>query len=227
MNEILFFVSLLINFVGILAFWRLWGKSGLFCWVAFGSVIANIEVLKCVDIFGLSLTLGNVMYGTIFLATDILSEIYGGKTARKAVVIGFGATLVFSIVTQVTLLYEPNTSDYASGAMATLFSIMPRIFVASLTAFIVSNTMDTYLYDGIRKKFPADRFLWVRNNGSTLTSQMVDTVIFFVVAFWGVMSPGEIIEISAATYIIKVIISLCDTPFVYLAKRIGVKHYAD
>lgn len=227
MNEFLFFVTLFVNFAGILAFYRLWSKTGLFCWIAFASIIANIEAVKCVDIFGLALTLGNVMYGTVFLATDILSEIYGGKTARKAVLIGFGATLVFCIVSQITLLYVPNSSDYASGAMQTVFSIMPRMTVASMIAYLISNALDTFLYDAIRKRFPADRFLWIRNNGSTLTSQLVDSVIFTLLAFWGVFPTGVLFELCFTTYAIKLLVAICDTPFLYLAKRIGEKRYAD
>jgi uncharacterized integral membrane protein (TIGR00697 family) len=226
MNELLFILTILLNFAGILLFFRLWGKVGIFSWIAFAGIIANIEVIKCVDLFGLSLTLGNVMYGTIFLATDLLSELYGGKEARKAVLLGFSATLVFSVMSQITLLYVPNSNDFASGAMKTVFSLVPRITIASVITYLISNTIDTYLYDAIRKRFPADKFLWLRNNGSTLTSQLLDSFVFTFLAFYGVFSVSTLIELSLTTYAIKVIIALCDTPFLYLAKRIGAKHYA-
>lgn len=221
MNEFLFFVTVVFNFCGILLFYRFFGKIGLFSWVAFASIIANIEALKCVTIFGLSLTLGNVMYGTIFLATDILSEQYGGKTARKAVMIGFAATLVFTLASQITLLYVPNESDFASPAMQTLFSILPRMIIASMLTYIVSNTIDTYLYDAIRRKLPSDRFLWVRNNGSTCISQMLDTVVFTFAAFWGMFPNRVLFELCLTTYVIKLLIAVCDTPFLYIAKRIN------
>ena len=101
MNEILFVITVLINFIGILLSYKLFKKVGLFIWVAMATIIANIEATKCVDIFGLSLTLGNVVYSTVFLATDILSEMYGGKEARKAVGIGFFSMLLFTILTQI------------------------------------------------------------------------------------------------------------------------------
>ena len=74
MNESLFFISLIINFVGVLCSYKFFGKIGIFCWIAIATVIANVEVLKCVDIFNMALTLGNVTYGSVFLATDILNE---------------------------------------------------------------------------------------------------------------------------------------------------------
>lgn len=227
MNEFLFFVTIFVNFAGVLLFYRFFGKTGLFAWIAFASIIANIETAKCVDIFGLSLTLGNVMFGTIFLATDILSEMHGGKTARKAVLLGFSATLVFFIVTQISLLYVPNSSDFAHDAMKTVFSILPRLLIASMISYCISNMIDTYLYDAIRKRFTSDKYLWLRNNGSTMTSQLVDTVVCTLLAFTGVFPMSVVLELCITSYIIKVIIAFCDTPFLYIAKRIGEKRYAD
>lgn len=219
MNELLFGITLLINFVGILISYKIFKKTGLYAWIAFATIIANIEVTKCVDIFGMSLTLGNVIYGTIFLATDILSELYGGKSARKGVFIGFFSMIVFTIFSQINLLFIPNSFDYVSEAMKTIFALTPRICVGSLTAYLVSNTLDTYTYDFIRKKFP--KYLWLRNNVSTMTSQLVDSFLFTILAFAGVFSWFEIIELSITTYLLKLIISLCDTPFLYIARKIN------
>lgn len=220
MNELLFFITLIVNFIGIILAYKLFGKKGLFSWIAFATVSANIEVIKCVDIFGLPLTLGNVIYGTIFLATDILSELYGGKEARKGVWIGFYAMITFTILSQINLLYIPNANDFSSDALKTIFALTPRICFASLFAYIISNNLDTYIYDFIRKKLPNDKWLWVRNNGSTMTSQLIDSFLFTFVAFIGVFELPMLIELSLTTYLIKVIIAACDTPFLYIAKRI-------
>ena len=91
MNELLLFSTIIVAFFSLLLMFRLWGRTGIYIWAALASVIANIEVLKCVDIFGISTTLGNVVYGSTFLATDILSQLYGGKEARRAVKVGFAA----------------------------------------------------------------------------------------------------------------------------------------
>lgn len=223
MNELLFFLTVLINFIGILLSYRLFKKTGLLIWVAMSTIIANIEATKCVDMFGLSLTLGNVVYSTVFLATDILSEIYGGKEARKAVLIGFFSMIMFTILTQVDLMFIPNAEDIVHESMTTLFGFMPRFCLASLVTYFISNNLDTYLYDFIRTKFPDDKYLWLRNNGSTMVSQFVDSVLFTIIAFVGVYSWKVIINLSLVTYIIKFAVAILDTPFLYISKKIYEK----
>ena len=217
MNEALFFLTIVINFSGILLAYKFFGKAGLFSWIALATVLTNIEVLKCVDMFSLSLTLGNVLYGTTFLATDILNEMYGLKEARKAVYIGLFSMILFTIISQVNLLFIPNEADFASDAMKTLFSLTPRLCVASLIAFFVSNLLDTYLFDVLKRKYKA---LYIRNNVSTMISQLIDNVIFTFLAFGGVFPLNVLGEIIFTSYIIKLIVSACDTPFIYLAKKI-------
>ena len=184
------------------------------------TIVANIEVTKCIDMFGLSLTLGNVAYSTIFLATDILSEIYGGKEARRAVMVGFFSMLMFTILTQIDLMFIPNKEDLVNEAMKTLFGFMPRLCFASLITYLISNTLDTYIYDFIKKKLPEDKFLWIRNNGSTMISQLIDSILFTNISFIGIYSWKVVIELTLVTYIIKVVIAICDTPFIYIAKKI-------
>ena len=97
---------------------------------------------------------------------------------------------------------------------------MPRIALGSLTAYLISQMVDVHLYQWIRKKLPEDKFLWVRNNGSTLVSQLVDTVIFVPIAFLGEWPIDVVISIFITSYLIKVIVAFLDTPFVYLIKKI-------
>lgn len=219
----LFVVTLMVNFSGILLFYRLFRETGLFAWIAFATIAANIEVVKCVDIAGLPVTLGNVIYGTIFLATDILSEIYGGKESRKGVFIGFLAMIVFTAMTQVNLHFIPNENDTASDAMRTIFSLTPRICLASVISYVISNTLDTFTYDFIRRVLPADGYLWVRNNGSTMTSQMVDAVLFTWLAFGGLYSTADVWVLCMTTYAVKFIVAVCDTPFLYIAKKMHAR----
>lgn len=223
MNEILFIVSILINFIGIIIAYKVFKKTGLFVWVAISTIIANIEATKCIDMFGISATLGNVVYSTVFLATDILSEIYGGQEARKAVKIGFFSMLIFTLLTQIDLLFIPNEQDIVNDSMHTIFSFMPRFCFASVVTYVVSNTLDTYLYDIIKNKLPEDKFLWVRNNGSTMISQLIDSILFTLIAFVGIYSWKVIINLTIVTYLVKLVVAVLDTPFIYIAKRIDTK----
>ncbi len=218
MNELLFFVTIVINFTGILIAYKLFGKVGLFVWAGLAAIATNIEVTKCVDMFGLSLTLGNVIYSTTFLATDILSERYGSKDARKAVWIGFFCSIMFTVIIQMSMLFVPNDSDFVSESMATVFGLLPRLCLASMVAYLTSNLLDTYLYQLIKSKCP--KHLWLRNNAATLVSQFVDNTVFTAIAWIGVFDLQTMIELWVTSYIIKFVISLCDTPFLYIARRI-------
>ena len=111
MNVLLWFGFALVNFFLIVLVYKLFGKTGLFAWIAMGTILANIQVLKSVDfdlgIIVFAATLGNIMYGTLFLVTDALGEKYGVKDARKAVYIGFFSLLATVIIMQMAILFSP------------------------------------------------------------------------------------------------------------------------
>ncbi|PID75018.1 MAG: hypothetical protein CSB28_00150 [Desulfobacterales bacterium] len=219
MNEILWLVMLLANFSMILLFFRLFGKIGLFLWVPIACIVANIQVVKLVDLFGISATLGNIVYASSFLVTDILSELYGKKEATKAVKAGFLSLLAMTGLMTLALSFTPAPDDFAQKSLTTIFSIMPRIAGASLMAYLVSMSHDVWAFDFWRKRFPQDRLLWLRNNASTLVSQLMDSTIFTLVAFAGVYPANVLWQIFWTTCLLKWIVAAADTPFLYLAKR--------
>lgn len=221
-NEMLFLLCNIVSLSFVLLLYRCLGKVGLFVWIAIATVMVNIEVLKCVTMFGLAMTLGNVLYGSTFLATDILSEQYGGKTARKAVLIGVACSVISTVIFQISLMFVPNEFDFASGAMKAIFALAPRICISSLLCYYLSNTIDTYLYDFIRRS-TGEKTLWLRNNGSTLISQAIDSILFTLLAFGGMMPTSVLIELAISTYIAKVLVAILDTPFMYMAKKIDKK----
>ena len=218
-NEILFFASAIIYFCLILTIYRFFGIFGLFTWIGFSTVIANIEVIKTVELFGMTATLGNVMYGTIFLCTDIIHERYGKTAAKKAVHLGFFTLLSTLIIMQIVLYFTPHESDFAQGALETVFGIMPKIVLRSLTAYLVSQNLDVRLYGYLKKRWPSDKYLWLRN-ASTAVSQLVDSFIFTLIAFYGTFGTEVWIELFITTYLFKFIVAVLDTPFLYWAKKI-------
>ena len=217
MNELLWFAMLAANFVAILVCYRLFGKIGLFVWIPISVIIANIQVLKTIELFGLSATLGNIVYATSFLATDILSENYGTKAARKAVFAGFFTLLAMILFMNLALFFEPAAEDFAQPHLKALFSLMPRIAGASLLAYGVSQFHDIWAYRFWKRRFP--RHIWVRNNASTMVSQLIDSVVFTLVAFAGTFPASVMLEIIVSTYLLKVLVAAADTPFIYLARR--------
>jgi uncharacterized integral membrane protein (TIGR00697 family) len=218
-NELLWFLMLILNFGAIMVAFRLWGRVGLFVWIPISIIVANIQVTKTIEIFTLEATLGNIVYATSFLATDILSECYGKEEAYKGVGIGFFALLVMTLLMNTALLFKPAPSDLVQESLVTIFSLMPRIALASLAAYLVSQLNDVWSYEFWRKKRPSVGWLWLRNNASTMVSQLIDTLIFTLIAFWGRYPWGVLWQIMVTTYALKWVVAALDTPFIYLAKR--------
>jgi len=220
-NEILWVIFALVNFTLFLLIYKVFGKLGIFIWIVLATILANIQVTKLIMIFGLEATLGNIMYGTIFLATDVLNELFGKKEARKAVFIGFFVMIITVIIMTIALQFNPHPEDFAQGALETIFGFMPRILLASLTAFIISQLIDVNVFDKIKEKLPDNKYLWIRNNLSTIFSQAVDTLIFVPIAFLGIVTTEVLFGIMVSTYLIKVLVAALDTPFIYLIKKIN------
>ncbi len=219
MNELLWLLMLGCNFAGISLAYRFWGKTGLYSWIALAAILANVQVLKTVNLFGLTATLGNIVYATSFLATDILSENHGTKAAKQGVFVGFFVLIASTLIMQIALLFRPDATDMVQEALHTIFSVLPRITAASLCAYLLSQWHDVWAYDFWRNKFPLKRHIWIRNNGSTLVSQAIDSAVFVLLAFLGTFPPGVLLEIFVSTYILKGVVALADTPFVYLARN--------
>lgn len=227
-NEILLIGSVIFIFSMALIAYKFFGKAGLFCLSATATILANIEVLILVNAFGMEQTLGNVLFAVTFLITDILSECEGKKEANKAVWIGIFTSLFFLLLSQGWMLYLPSDSDWAMPAITTIFSNTPRMMIASFSVYAISQMFDVWLYhkwwEFTEKKTGSKRkFLWLRNNGSTLISQLLNTLLFTLFAFYGTYDTKTLLSIFVSSYIIFVVTSLLDTPVVYLARKISDK----
>lgn len=219
-NELLWLIFAIVNFTIFLTTYKLFGKMGIFMWIVFATILANIQVLTNINLFGLKATLGNIVYGTIFLGTDVLTEVYGKKEAKKAVFIGFGVMIAYYIIMQLAISFTPNEADWAMPHLRALLEIVPQILIGSALAFIVSQLIDVQVFSKIKEKLPDNKYLFIRNNGSTLISQLIDTIIFVPIAFYGVYEAPILFEIIITTYIVKLIVALLDTPIIYFAKKI-------
>ncbi len=229
MNELLLLLSVVIIYGGVLLAYRLFGKSGLFAFTVIATVLANIEVLLLIRAFGMEQTLGNVLFASTYLITDILSENYGKKAANKAVYIGIFAAVAMLGLSQFWFLYTPSENDFARESLSVIFSTTPRLVAASILGYAVSQRLDVFLYHKwwdltSEKSGDRHRFLWFRNNFSTLISQIVNTVIFNFTAFFGVYDNKTLISIVISSYVIYIFTSLLDTPFVYIARMMKEKN---
>jgi queuosine precursor transporter len=217
MNELLWIGFAIINFGLVIFIYQFFGKTGLFAWITLAIILANIQVTKNIELFGLTATLGNIMYGTIFLITDSINELFGVKEARKAVLLGFSVAIITLIIMQTALLFTPTDWDEGGAALAFTFGLLPRIALGSILAYLISQWFDVQFYDFLKR---INQPLWIRNNGSTIVSQLIDTLIFVPIAFIGLYEVPILLEIAFTTYFIKVLVAFLDTPFIYLIKKI-------
>lgn len=227
-NELLLIINMVVLYSGILIWYKLLGPQGLFGWTVFATIAANIEVLILINGFGIEQTLGNIMFATTFIVTDILSETEGKEVAKKAVNIGIATSLTFIIVTQIWLAYTPSKNDWAFDSIHTIFSNTPRLMAVSLAVYVIAQRFDVWCFHAIwdvttRLCGDARKYLWVRNNAATLISQLLNTALYTVGAFWGIYSTDTLISIAISSYIIFIITSLADTPVVYAARAIHRK----
>ena len=227
-NEVLLLLSVLIIYGSTLIFLKVFGKQGLYCFTSIATIAANLEVLIVIIAFGMEMTLGNVLFASTFLVTDIISEIYGKKEAKTAVHIGIATSILFVVLSQWWLLYTPAKSDFAMPAMQTIFSNTPRLMITSMVVYAIVQEFDVWAYHkwwDFTNKLVGDRerFLWLRNNGSTLISQFLNNILYTFGAFWGIHDFKTLISIAISSYVIFIVTSLADTPFVYLARRISKK----
>jgi uncharacterized integral membrane protein (TIGR00697 family) len=211
------FLFLIIDLTLAVLMYRLWGKKGLYVLIAASIIAANIQVVKTVQLFGLVATLGNVLYGSIFFATDVLSEVYGRKSARKGVWLGFSALILMAIWMQLALIFIPDASDFAQSSLVTIFGLMPRIAAGSLAAYLLSQHHDIFAFHYWKDR-TGGKYLWLRNCASTTISQAIDSVVFCSIAFIGVFPWPVFFEILLTTYFLKFVVMLVDTPFIYWAK---------
>lgn len=218
MNIFLGFVNIVVVFSIVVLIEKLFKKEGLYAWLCIATILANITVCKMIDIFSYTTSLGNVLFASTFLATDIMSEKYSKKDAKKGVYLSIFSSAAFIIITQITLLFVPSSEDVVNDAMKALFSISIRTSLASTVMFFISNMLDIILYNNLKKKYPNK--LWLRNNVSTILCNCIENYFFNSLAFIGIFPIPVIISIATTTTIIEIIIALCDTPFLYLSKKL-------
>ncbi len=232
--EVVWVLMLLACFSAILIMLRAFGEIGLYVYVAVAVIGANIQVLKAVQfsVYADPVALGTILFTSTFLCTDILMEHFGRQAARRAVWVGFGALLFFNVAMILNLGFAPLTPQQAGEAMAwalpmqghmlALFAPAPALFAAGMIAYFVSQFHDIWLFQLI-SRITKRRHLWLRNNASTWVSALIDNTVFSVLA-WVVFAADPIgwqpliFTFILGTYLLRLLIAVLDTPFVYLAR---------
>ena len=221
---LLWFLTVFLDLSFAITLYRWFGRYGLYGSIVFSLMLANIQGPKLTMIFGLQTSMGVILYSSIFFATDLLGEKYGKEEAQRAVNLGFALNIMLVVFSQLSMLYlpstNPETAEYSSrvhNAIVVIFTYTPRFVFGSLLAYITSQSFDVWVYHKI-KDATGGRHLWLRNTGSTLLSQGIDTVIYGLVVWWGIVDFTTAMQLAGAKYLFKFIIAVVDTPFIYAAR---------
>jgi len=198
---------------------RFFGKELLPALLAGSLVVAVFIAGKLGDIsipgigtFALSASI--VIYSMTFLFTDVMSELHGRRFTKSAII---GAALCYPIIVLSTYFsrhWTPSEFYQDQLAFESIMTTAARVTIASACSFAVSQLFDVWAFEKI-KLITKGKMLWLRNNGSTSLSQLIDTVVFYTIAFYGLMPNEVLFTLMIGTYVLKLAIALMDTPFVY------------
>lgn len=220
-QNLLWLLTVALDLSITLLLYRLFGKMGLYTIVILNIMLSNFQGPKLTVIFGMETSLGVILYSGIYFATDLLSEKYGKREGQRAVLLGFAASLVLVIMVYLSLLFLPSDKPMAEdvhNAIATIFNFTPLFVFGSLLAYLITQSFDVWIFHYIKEKTQG-RHLWLRNNVSTISSQALDTLLYAGVVWAPIVGFKEAIMLALAKYIIKVVIALIDTFFIYWARN--------
>ena len=227
-NQELLWVLTVVYDLGLaIILYRFFGKYGLYAAVILGIVLGNLQGGKVsqLEFFGYSFTasMGAILYSGIYFATDVLNEKFGREEANRAVMLGFVANIAVMITLLISVQFKPSQITGSAlevhNAISTLASYSPVFVTGSLIAYLVSQTFDVWIFHRI-KVLTDGKYLWLRNNVSTITSQALDTFLYtFVWVIGTELSFLAAFGIALTKYVFKVIIALIDTIFIYWVRK--------
>jgi len=223
-HQNLLYLSTLVLDLGLtVLMFRFFGKEGLLACIVLSILLANLQGPKLTVIFGMQTSLGVIFYSSIFFATDLMSEKFGKKEADRAVMMGFSISVIILLMLSISLLFLPSIqgnqtfSTEVHQAFVTILDFTPRFIIGSLFSYLISQRFDVWCFHKI-KHWTNGKHLWLRNNLSTMASQTIDTTIYSLVVWWGVVDLETAIQLGLAKMAFKIGIAAFDTPFIYWAR---------
>ena len=223
-HQNLLYLSTLVLDLGLtVLMFRFFGKEGLLACIVLSILLANLQGPKLTVIFSMQTSLGVIFYSSIFFATDLMSEKFGKKEADRAVMMGFSISLIILLMLSISLLFLPSIQDNQTfstevhQAFVRILDFTPRFIIGSLFSYLISQRFDVWCFHKI-KHWTNGKHLWLRNNLSTMASQTIDTTLYSLVVWWGVVDLETAIQLGLAKMAFKIGIAAFDTPFIYWAR---------
>jgi len=222
-QNLLYLSTLLLDLGLTVLMFRFFGKEGLLACIVLSILLANLQGPKLTVIFSMQTSLGVIFYSSIFFATDLMSEKFGKKEADRAVMMGFSISVIILLMLSISLLFLPSIqsnqtfSTDVHQAFVKILDFTPRFIIGSLFSYLISQRFDVWCFHKI-KRWTNGKHLWLRNNLSTMASQTIDTTIYSLVVWWGVVDLETAIQLGLAKMAFKIGIAAFDTPFIYWAR---------
>lgn len=182
-------------------------------------LVSNVMAVKVIRLFGLFyFDAGTITFPFAYMLGDVLTEIWGYRTARKVIWMTFVCNILMVVCTQIGVwLPSPNYLAETANAYNHIFTYVPRIVVASLTGFLLGELSNSWLMEKIKEKTKGKQ-LWVRTIGSSAVAYLFDSLPFVLIAFLGVVSTHDLLLMTAFQYGAKLLIeTLFGTPLAYAA----------
>jgi len=213
-NEWFFLLSLLADLLFV-SFAARRGTEWLFSTIAVNLILVAIFGSKLISVFGLVTNAGNIFYACVFLSTHILIERHGKRTGFRSIWFGVFFMVFFALMSQLTTKFSGlSLSSEANVAIVTLFSSSLRVAFASVLAYTFAQYVNVSIYECL-KTYTKDKYLWLRSNGANIVAQLVDSLLFFSIAFFDL--PGTILlQTILVGWLFKTLIVFIGTPLLYL-----------
>jgi hypothetical protein len=178
-------------------------------------LLSNIIAGKLIQVFGLVLPAAAILFPLSYLFGDVLTEVYGYRKSRLVIWVGFACNALMALIFLAAIALPYPSFWHNQNAYATVLGMTPRLVGASLVGYWAGEFSNSAILS-LMKKLTGGRWLWTRTIGSTVIGQGVDTLIFIVGAFYGLVPAGVLIQMVVAQYVWKVVYEAAATPLTYL-----------
>ena len=179
---------------------------------------ANIMATKLFSLKGIAMPAGVLAYPITFLMTDVINEVFGKSQANRTVKYGFWANILMTTLLSISIKLPPFMHWDNQDAYKLVLGSVPRVMGAGLLTYLISQSLDVKLFNILKVRHNG-KHLWIRNNISTIVSQLVDSFLFIFLAFYGTMPLNNLVSTALLQFGVKVILALIDTPFCYWLVR--------
>ncbi|MEI8130615.1 MAG: queuosine precursor transporter [bacterium] len=189
-------------------------------------LISDVASSKIVDLKWFTFDGGTLLFPLSYIFGDVLTEVYGYKRSRQTIWLGFAMTLLMSIIFIVVGKLPPAAGWDNQAAYDAILGLTPRIVIASLIAYFAGEFSNSYILAKM-KIWTKGKMLWARTIGSTIVGELLDSMLFIVIAFWGVFPTSLIVTLIVSNYIFKTAVEVLFTPLTYKVIGFLKKHESE